>query len=348
MVNQAAWIEGGASQPLIVKEAPQPKPGPDEVLIKTAVIAINPVDYKLQDAGIYTSNNPFILGEDGAGIVEDVGANVAGLKKGDRVIAYADGLRSKNPANSSFQLFFAAQASLVSPVPAQLSLETAVVLPLALSTAAAGLYDPTLLGLPLPSVDAAKIPVPAAGEKVKTALVWGGSSSVGSAAIQLTRASGARVISTASPQNHTLVRALGAEAVYDYHSKTVVADLVQALQDADLVGVYDAISLDASTAAVAEILDGLGKTLPVANVLPTERKTERYQPRFIHASDIATGELAFIAEGVWKKYVPAALANGSLQAKPDANVVGHGLDKIQDAINVLRKGVSAQKVVVTL
>ena len=164
-------------------------------------------------------------------------------------------------------------------MPAQLSLETAVVLPLALSTAAAGLYDPALLGLPLPSADAAQIPVPAAGEKAKTVLIWGGSS-VGSAAIQLARASGARVISTASPQNHALVRALGAEAVYDYHSKTVVDDLVQVLRDTDLVGVYDAISLDSSTVAVAAVLDGLGKTLPVANVLPTERKTERYLPRF--------------------------------------------------------------------
>ena len=51
---------------------------------------------------------------------------------------------------------------------------------------------------------------------------------------------------------------------------------------------------------------------------------------------------------MWKNYVPAALASGSLQLKPDANVVGHGLDKIQDALDVLRKGVSAQKVVVTL
>lgn len=262
--------------------------------------------------------------------------------------SYADGLRSKEPRNSSFQLYFAAQSRLTSLVPAELSLEKAAVLPLAISTASAGLYDPALLGLPLPSADSATIPTPAAGEKVKTALIWGGSSSVGTAAIQLAVASGAHVITTASPQNHDLARSLGASAVFDYHSKTIVSDLVDALKDTNLVGVYDAIALDSSTEAVSAILDALDKKLPVANVLGTQRKTERYQPQFIFASSIVANNLSFIAEGVWGKFVPAALANGSLQAKPDEKVVGHGLESIQGAVDLLRKGVSAQKLIVTL
>ncbi|EFX06304.1 actin-binding protein [Grosmannia clavigera kw1407] len=343
MGNQAAWIEGNADHPLVVKEAPKPKPGADEVLIKTAVVAINPVDYKLQDAGAYSPSKPFILGEDGAGIVEEVGADVTGIKKGDRVIAYADGLGSNKSANSSFQLTFAATSRLVSPVPTSLALEKAVVLPLALSTAAAGLYDHTLLKLPLPVADPAAVV-----QSGRTVLVWGGSSSVGSAAIQLAKASGARVVSTASPQNHALLRALGADAVFDYHADTVVDELAKELEGADFAGVYDAISLAASTAAVAAVLGRLDKKVPVANVLPTDRKTEQYQPQFVRASNITSGALAFISDGVWGKFVPAALANGSLQAKPDAHVIGHGLDKIQHGIDVLRKGVSAQKVVVTL
>jgi hypothetical protein len=55
-----------------------------------------------------------------------------------------------------------------------------------------------------------------------------------------------------------------------------------------------------------------------------------------------------IAEAVWGKYLPAALADGSFQAKPNPIVVGTGLEKIQEAFERHKKGVSAAKVVVTL
>jgi hypothetical protein len=55
-----------------------------------------------------------------------------------------------------------------------------------------------------------------------------------------------------------------------------------------------------------------------------------------------------IAEAVWEKYLPAALADGRFQAKPDPIVVGAGLEKIQEALERHKQGVSAAKVVVTL
>lgn len=53
-------------------------------------------------------------------------------------------------------------------------------------------------------------------------------------------------------------------------------------------------------------------------------------------------------KGIWEKFIPEALANGSFQAKPDFSVAGHGLEDIQKGIDAQRKGVSARKVVVTL
>lgn len=159
--------------------------------------------------------------------------------------------------------------------------EHAVVLPIALSTAASGLYPADLLNLPLPSAT----PVPNSSTQTKTTvLIWGGASSVGSAAIQLARASSLRVLSTASPANHAFVKNLGAEEVFDYRSESVVQDLINVLkQDGrELVGVYDAISLPSSFSAVSSILDDLQIRVPVACVLPCGEglKTERFRPGF--------------------------------------------------------------------
>lgn len=70
-----------------VADAEYPTPGADEVIIKNHSIAINPVDWKIQDYGIFIQNWPAILGTDMAGEVVEVGSNVQKFKKGDRVIA---------------------------------------------------------------------------------------------------------------------------------------------------------------------------------------------------------------------------------------------------------------------
>lgn len=85
--NQAAWIDG-ADKPLAVRDANMPQPGPEEIVIKNSAVAINPVDWKMQD-GFYLDQLqlPFILGVDVAGVVHEVGSTVTNFKKGDRVLA---------------------------------------------------------------------------------------------------------------------------------------------------------------------------------------------------------------------------------------------------------------------
>lgn len=85
--NQAAWLDGKGSR-LRVGDAPIPKPTPDNVIIKNHAIAINPVDWKIQDYGFFVQSWPFILGTDVAGEVVEVGENVKKFKKGDRVLAF--------------------------------------------------------------------------------------------------------------------------------------------------------------------------------------------------------------------------------------------------------------------
>ncbi|KAH7144150.1 chaperonin 10-like protein [Dactylonectria estremocensis] len=339
--NEAAWITLRSEYPFTVKEGPKPTAGTGEIIIKNAAVSINPVDWKIQAFGRYLSQYPFILGEDAAGFVEEVGVGVTRFKKGDRVVAHCHGLMTGNPANSAFQSYLVADARLVSPIPDSLSFEQAVVLPLAISTAGAGLYPSDRLNIPLPSASKPE-------KNGKTILIWGGASSVGATAIQLAAASGVTVVTTASPVNHEFVKSIGAHAVFDYRSTTVVEDIASFLAETDFVGVYDAISEDLSFDAVSAILDRLNKKVHVASVLPCNNTTELFAPVYVVAFAIIQEPNQHIGEWIWEKFVPEALTNGFFQAKPDPLVVGHGLKDIQNALDVQRKGVSAKKIVVTL
>lgn len=270
---------------------------------------------------------------------------------------------TQDPANASFQLYPVVTEALVAELPDSVTFVEGSVLPLAISTACAGLYRKDYLGLPLPAVEGAK-------PTGQTIVVWGGASSVGATAIQLAVASGLTVLTTASTANHGLVKSLGAHAVFDYRSSNVVQDMVNALANTNFVGLYDAISEDASFKAISAILDGLNTTVNVASVLPYDKPTARFAPKYgkfygnsilnLHpqANDaIFATVLAYsiiqdphsdIGEWIWGKYVPQALANGTLKAKPEPFVVGNGLKDIQHGLDVQKKGVSAKKVVIAL
>lgn len=138
--------------------------------------------------------------------------------------------------SASFQELVTVWEASLSPIPDNIKFEDAAVLPLALSTAAAGLYqskEQACLELDLPNLSPKKTG--------KTVLIWGGSSSVGTAAIQLATASGATVITTCSPRNNDLVTKLGAKP-FDYNSPSIVGDLIEELKKGDFVGAYDSKS----------------------------------------------------------------------------------------------------------
>lgn len=83
--NLAAWLDSKGA-PLRVGDAPMPTPGPADIVIKNPAVAINPLDWHMQDAGIFVKQWPAILGCDVAGEAYEVGRDVARFKKGDRAI----------------------------------------------------------------------------------------------------------------------------------------------------------------------------------------------------------------------------------------------------------------------
>lgn len=215
------------------------------------------------------------------------------------------------------------------------------------STAAAGLFSEGNLGLPLPTV-------PPNATK-KAILVWSGASSVGAVAIQLAKASGVAVITTASSHNISAMKSqLGVEYAFDYKSATVVDDIVSAVgqlkkDGQDFVGVYDAISLPASFKAIGQVFDKLGSS----NLVPAKKLATVLPPSDLPNDVEAKGVFAAlldkdVAHGVWGTFVTEGLEKGVLKPLPRALVIGKGLDSIQKGLDENKQGVSFAKVVVEL
>ena len=228
--NQAAWLAKVGAR-FEVQKADVGQPGSGELLIKNHAVAINPVDAIMQDQGMFVENWPVIVGEDLAGEVAAVGPDVKGFQVGQRVLAHPLGLATKKNTENAFQNYTLVQAAATSPIPDNVSFEAASALPLSLSTAAHGLYGKDFLKLPYPSNKPHKT-----GE---TILIWGGSSSVGAAAIQLAKGSGLEVITTASKHNFDFVKGLGPDEVFDYSNPGIVGDIVSYVKDKKFVGALD-------------------------------------------------------------------------------------------------------------
>jgi len=291
----------------------------------------------MQDSGYFVKSWPSIFGCDTAGEVVEVGEGVKNIKKGDRVLGHAIALLTGKNQDAGFQHYSSVPAALVAPIPDSVSFEDASVLPLSVSTAAAGLYEKFLLALPHPTTN----PKPTGS----TILIWGGSSSVGSSAIQLAVASGLKVVSTASKKNFEYVKKLGAETVLDHTSSSIVDDLVKELKESKFVGTYDSIGLPESIKPIAEVVAQLGGGKIAAVLDPPEGLPSGVEAKRIFAISIKDSE---VAKAVYEDFLPEALKKGSFVPAPKATVVGNGLDKLQGGFDKLKQGVSATKLVVTL
>ncbi|KAF2197454.1 oxidoreductase-like protein [Delitschia confertaspora ATCC 74209] len=338
MNNQAAWITGKQAYPLKVDTAPMPKAGPGEVVIKNAAIAINPVDWKIQQIGFFLNNYPMVLGIDVAGEIYEVGPDVTQFKKGDRVISQAVSLETQDPSDGGFQLYTKCKTAVVSQIPDSLDFTSAAVLPLSISTAACCLFKKETLALPFPSVN----PQPSN----KSVLVWGGSSSIGASAIQLAVAAGLVVVAVASKHNIENVKALGAKHVFDYNSSTVTDDIVAALKGTEYAGVCDCIGSSASEKAWTPVYEKLGGRYGTVVPQPSDLP-EGIEGSAVYAISVLHKDKD-IGDAVWGKFIPEALEKGTYKAKPDPIVVGKGLEYVQEGMDRLKKGVSYGKIVVTL
>jgi NADPH:quinone reductase-like Zn-dependent oxidoreductase len=333
--NQAAW-QLSTGQPLSIGASDLPQLASNEILIRNAAIAINPLDWILQDVALLPwLDYPAILGSDVAGEVTAVGSDVERLKVGDRVVGQAVGTTVNQPAQGAFQQHTVVLDHMASPIPAEMSFADAVVLPLGLGTAASGLYGRAQLALAPPSLS----PV----TRTEVVLVWGGSSSVGCNAIQLATASGYACVAVASARNADLLMDLGARDVFDYASRTIVEDVVEALRGRRLAGTLHATgSMDDCFATVAGCE---GSKRVAATLAPPETLPAGVQATQIFGTILKDDE---VGPMIYRDFLPQALVAGSFRPAPRAKVVGNGLEAIQSALELARTGMSASKLVVIL
>jgi hypothetical protein len=137
--------------------------------------------------------------------------------------------------------------------------------------------------------------------------------------------------------------------VFDYTKGSIVEDVVAELEGCgEFVGTYDAIGLESTWKASAEITKKLGgKTVVGTLPPPASGLSEGIKALGLMAFTIALDQKE-VGEAVWGKYVAGALEDGSLKTKPDAIVIGKGLEMIQEGLDKQKKGVSAGKVVIAL
>jgi NADPH:quinone reductase-like Zn-dependent oxidoreductase len=190
----------------------------DDILIRVRAAAVNPVDWKIREGylqGFLHHKLPLILGWDVSGEVIEVGPEVTGFQVGDEVYARPDIER-----DGSYAEYIAVKASDAARKPATLDHVHAAAVPLTALTAWQSL------------VDAAHL------QAGQTVLIHAAAGGVGSLAVQLAKARGARVIATASAVNIGLVTELGADQFIDY-TRTRFEEVVK---DVDVV--FDTIGGD--------------------------------------------------------------------------------------------------------
>ncbi|GMF72164.1 unnamed protein product [Aspergillus oryzae] len=329
--NRAAYLLEAHKTPLEIQQAPYPTPDPGTIVVRNHAVAINPVDWKLQKFEIFPIN---VL----SGALSQIQSSLNQINKHRR---HCKNFTAGDNRYSGFQNFTVLSATLTAPLPPSISYEKAVVLPVSVSTAAAGLFQKDHLNLPHPSLS----PQPTG----QTILIWGGSSSVGLSAVQLAHAAGVEVITTASQHNHALLKSLGVLKVYDYRSPTVVDDIVAALENKHVVGAYDCISEDKTQRACAEILERSNAARKVL-VYTNDVLTPEGLPASVTAKGIfcLTVEDNEVGPAVWVEYLPKALEYGRFKPLPEPLVVGTGLECVQMGIERSMAGLSATKAVVRL
>ncbi|USS89240.1 NADP-dependent oxidoreductase [Fructilactobacillus cliffordii] len=184
---------------------PVPEIGADEVLVYIHNAGLNPVDYKVQ-AGkmkmIFPFHLPLTMGNEFAGEVAQVGSNVQDFQVGDQVYGRPD-----NQHTGTLADYIALDQNEIARFPAELDFQSASGVPLTGLTSYQALVE---LGHIQP------------GQKV---FIQAGAGGIGTMAIQIAKALGAYVTTTASPQQTALVRSLGADQVLNYH-ETYFADVL--------------------------------------------------------------------------------------------------------------------------
>jgi NADPH2:quinone reductase len=221
---------------------PKPEPRATEVLVRVHAAAINPVDYKIRKDGRWAGlKPPAILGYDAAGVVESIGAGVKAFKPDDEVF-YSPSIWAGNGSNAEYQV---SDESIVALKPRNLNFIEAAALPLVGMTA----WDAMQFLMPKPGT---------------TLLVHAAAGGVGSLAVQMAKAAGARVLGTCRAENQGLVKALGADVAIDYRTEDFVTAVKRETGGEGVDSVYDLVGGNTLARSI-EVIKPHGRAVTCVN-----------------------------------------------------------------------------------
>ena len=193
----------GGPEVLRLENVPDPKPGLTQVIVRARAIGVNPVETYLRSGMNPKLALPYTPGTDAAGEIIEKGAAVHDLQVGARVY-------TSDSVSGSYAEWVVCQAADVHPLPDNISFDQGAAVNIPYATAYRALFQ---RGQAKPG---------------ETVLIHGASGGVGTAAVQLARAGGLRVIATGgTAQGRELVLQLGAHHVLDHHSPTAVEDVLK-------------------------------------------------------------------------------------------------------------------------
>lgn len=256
---------GGVDQ-LRYEDVPTPTPGPGEVLVKVAATSVNPIDWKIRRGDMKSRMDlhfPVILGRDVAGEVVEAGEGAVNFKKGQRVMALAQG---------TYAEFVVVPSASLTNVPDGLDMEQAAALPLVTTTGA-------------------QLTEHVAPKRGETMLVTGAVGSVGRSAVWLAMQKGARVIAGVRERQKSMAAELGAEQVVGIDTE----------QEIDGLPELDSIADTVNGNVIAKLIPKLKRGGVLGSVLGMPKAAEGKDIRvaaFMAQPDAHL--LGKLAEAVWK------------------------------------------------
>jgi NADPH:quinone reductase-like Zn-dependent oxidoreductase len=262
----------GGPEELHEVELPEPPLGPDSVHIQVQSAGVNPVDTKIRQ-GAQAERFPFlwpvVLGWDVSGVVEAVGPAVSDFSPGDQVISYC---RQDFVGRGAYAALMSVRSSQVARR-GELDPIEAGGLPLAGLTAYQGLNDALAVG------------------EGDTLAVRGASGGVGSFAVQIAKAQGARVVGIAGAEGEEFTRALGADEFLNYHRE----DAPERLREMGVDALLDLAGGDQLDAYAAAVRDG-GRVASVLVPVKPDRWADRsITARYVFVAPDAA-QLAWLVE----------------------------------------------------
>ena len=297
MMNAILAHEYGGPEVLKYEDVPVPEPKENEILVRVIASGVNPADPLILNgkyAREFGTHLPLILGYDMAGVVVKTGPKVTKLKVGDPVYAYllwGGGWAEyciSNEGESAIK-------------PKALTFMDAASVPLAALTAWQAL------------IDIGKI------QAGQTVLIHGGSGGVGSFAIQIAKARGARVIATASTANQDLLKQLGADIAIDYTKQK----FEEIAHDVDLV--LDPVGRDTLARSYGVVKKGGIVVTIVSRCDETELKKHEIRGASLssHPNAVELSEITKLIEAGKIKPIVSQVLTLTDAAKADAQAETH-------------------------